>query len=118
MTDKIMLKDRWFWSKDHWEDGWTYGDWRQYIARRADGSLQPCRVSQVGVLMFALTMSIAGLALYIVAVVFAHDQSDRLNWAVIISMPIPALVLWAVHLSGYCLMAAVGPRSYDGWRHF
>lgn len=39
------LRDLIFFSHrdDHWMDGWTYGDWRQYLCRRPDGSIQCAR---------------------------------------------------------------------------
>lgn len=115
---EIAWRDLWFWSKDHWEDGWTYGDWRQYIARRPDGALQPCKVSEFMTVRDALCFFLIASALLAVAICLWNDRIDLLIWENIIGALVIGGIGFVPRVRGYTLMAAVGPRSYDGWRHF
>lgn len=107
---------------DYWLDGFTYGDWRQYVARRPDGSLQPCRVSDLP--FFLGMMGFFALFPAIFAVIFLWQGLDpaKIAWeraavsAVVgIVMMIPLAICWT---TPWELMTAVAPRSYDGNRHF
>ena len=117
-----MIRDILFLSRDHWEDGWTYGDWRQYIARRPDGALQPCRVSGLPVFL----MLLGGFAMFpLMATIFAvlsGVPTDDFVWfrigvatGVGVTLMLPSIIL---SMTRWRLMTAVAPRSYNGERHF
>lgn len=119
MSDSPSIKDWFFLSRDHWQDGWTYGDWRQYVARRPDGALQPCRVS--GLPFFMAIIGLFCLFPAICGAIFELQGVDvywgRVLWASVAGflLTIPALILW---FGPWTLMTAVAPRSYNGLRHF
>ena len=111
---------------DMWEDSWTYGDWRQYICRRPDGSLVPARHSTLPVLAAG-----AGLALFALACLCswtgaAHPEMEP-RWGLLIAMGSVGAALASLPLGqrllGLALMRRVGPasrRREDGsaWRVF
>lgn len=119
MSDRANIKDWLFLSRDHWKDGWTYGDWTQFVARRPDGSVQPCRVS--GLPFFMTIIGVFALFPAICGVIFELQGLDiywgRVVWTTTagFGLLLPALLLW---LGPWTLMTAVAPRSYDGLRHF
>lgn len=99
-------------------DSWTYGDYRQFIAERDDGSLQPCRSSKIP---FHLTM-FGFVLLMIVGMIFLNfTLGDRIvNWGNAYIMTFIGFVSFGVGLGleigDYRLMKATGWRSYDGKR--
>lgn len=105
---------------DHWEDGWTYGDWRQYIARRPDGALQCCRVS--GVPFFVAVLGLVLVALAMTGGFVGLQDPDAVHWPRIIAMgalgTLALTVPLLMHWHGICLMVSVGPRQYEKDGHF
>lgn len=112
-------RDLLFITRDFWKDGWTYGDWRQYIARRRDGALQPCRAS--GIPIFMMLFGGFGLFPALMGVVFTLQGIQPIWERIATITGISALVFATglfLCLSPWTLMTAVGPRSYNGQRHF
>lgn len=98
------------------EDSWTYGDWRQYIARRDNGGLQCCRISILP--LFATVIPAAFLLLVAMAVLIGNMSVANLN-------PLPVLIAFmvlglgaALQFGDYRLAVPVGPVCFDGRRRF
>lgn len=114
MRDTLFIVHR----SNLWEDSWTYGDWRQYMCKRADGALQCARVSGLPLIIGALAFLVFGSAVMAMVTM----PSALIAW----ERAIPAAVfgglvltgLIAGRLNGFVLMRAVGPRQYNGRRIF
>ncbi len=103
-------------------DSWTYGDWRQYVATRSDGSLQPCRISGLPAVSMMLGCVLMMPIIFALIFYFQGVDPEKLAWgratgAAIIGfvMTIPWIICWT---TPWEVMTAVAPRSYDGMRHF
>ena len=118
MADKIMLRDYLFLSKDHWEDRWTYGDWRQFVARRPDGALQPSKHSGAGILFSLIGFAFLALTVGITVTAFWIGEADQVRWPGVVIFFFVGLLPFIPQMLGYSLMTAVASRSYDGLRHF
>lgn len=117
----MMAKRFFINAEDRWEDGFTYGEWRQFIVRHADGSTQPARPSRIPLWLFT-----AGLLLWLVSVnaailclvfdVQLHFVRVYVAFATGILMMIPMVT---ETITGRRLMTAVGPvNRVEGDRTF
>lgn len=99
-------------------DSFRYTDQRQYIAKRDDGALQPCVHSLLPLFMSIIGMTF--LALVTMAVLMVPlNQINQDRTGVVIFLATFATGIGAGLLFGdHRLMYAVGPKSYDGKRHF
>ena len=109
-------------AEDYWLDSWTYGDWRQYVARRRDGSLQPCRVSGLPGVLAAIGFFLMTPILFACLLHWNGMSSEQLAWGRAIvsffvgtTLCVPWVICWTTKWE---IMTAVAPRSYDGQRHF
>lgn len=97
------------------EDGWTYGDWRQYIVEFPDGRTRCARLAG-GHYILALIAFMFGASFALMMATFPPEQ---IAWER--AIPVTALCfLYIVALlvfdrMGYRLMKAVGPYN-DGDR--
>ena len=105
------------------EDGWTYGDWRQYVAFRANGSAVICRLSELpsylGMLGFGL--------LLVVAMIVLVPHPEHVRWGRLFVFAFvgflllaPGLLNW---LSPYRLVVALSAPTWPDanglhWRRF
>lgn len=106
---------------DMWLDGWTYGDWRQYISRRADGALQPCRISNIPAFLMLLGVFCLFPVITALIMVLAGAAGDIYWERLIVVTTVGMLMLGTggfLSTGPWRLVTAVGPRSYDGYRHF
>lgn len=105
------------------EDGWTYGDWRQYVANRDDGSVQCCKHSQLPLLPLIIgicLLEMVALAVFMTPVIQSHPAP--LNLGYVYTLSVVGFTLFGIgaglYIGDYRLMYAVGPKSFDGKRHF
>lgn len=116
MKDWLFITRR----PDFWEDSWTYGDWRQYMCKRPDGSLQCARQSAIGIIATLLGVSLCvflPMALWLRSEGVPGIVLDRALFCAVIGQSIIVTMLW-IRCTGRVLMRAVGPRQYDGKRVF
>lgn len=98
------------------QDSFTYGNWRQYIVKRDDGAIQPCKHS-----MLPFWAGLFGMVvLAIVAMVVFMIPPSLVKWP---NLWVMTFIGFAAATTGlmlqfgtYRLMYAVGPKSYNGRR--
>ena len=116
------MKDWLFFSRrgDHYADKFTYGDWRQYVAKRPDGSLQCCKVSAVCFVIFIT--GILALLFTLTGLLVSWQAPGAPLWGRIVVAGIIGAVFttfpFVLNRMGWTIMTAVGPRQYDGRRIF
>lgn len=104
------------------KDSWTGGNYTQYIAKRDDGSLQPCKGSMIP--FYLLMIGLALLEMVALAVFLTPalvTSPPPLNWPYIYVVTVIGFLATGIAagllLGDYRLMKAVQWRSYDGKRH-
>lgn len=115
MAERFLVRRGEFWS-----DGWTYGDWHQYVCERPDGSTQCARVSRIPLFMEIFGACAVAIVL---AVLWSGYNDPILIHADRLALAggIAAFMLGVsagLRVKGAVLMVAVGPRQYEGKRVF
>lgn len=103
---------------DFWQDSWTYGDWRQYMCRRKDGSTQAAKLSALTTISAVIGFCIMVLCAIAVYFFYAHDVPvywERLGafWITGGLMIMPVIM---ERNYGVYLMVSVGPKQYTDRR--
>ena len=100
---------------DCWEDGWTYGEWRQYICNRPGGQTQCARVSRLQGLLMIPAMAMIIIPGFFMIVLPPEVVAWGRTIPTITIGAILLLVMFIANRKGYVLMRAVGPPN-DGDR--
>jgi hypothetical protein len=106
------------------EDSFTFGNWRQYIAKRDDGALQPVRKTMIpGVLVCIglCLLELVGLAVFLTPVLVEHPRPIT-NWDYVYTLTFLGFMCFGVGMGliygEYKMVVPVGPKVYDGRRRF
>lgn len=105
-------------------DSFTFGNWRQYIAARDDGSLQPVRMSQwpLVLLMIGLVLlELVAMAVFLTPAISTVPHPIT-NWGYVYTMTMIGFISLGIALGlyfgEYKMVIPVGPKVYDGRRRF
>lgn len=103
-------------------DGWTGGNYTQYIADRDDGSKQPCKGSMIPFVMLMIGLVLLELVACVVFLTPMIDPNVRpiTNWDYVYKVTVIGFIATGIGVGllvgNYRLMKAVQWRSYDGKR--
>lgn len=107
MTYPFFIAQR----KDFWEDGWTYGDWRQYTYKRPDGQTQCVRIS--GIPATVMIVGFILLAICAMGAYIGYSLPQAVAWGRIIGCGVIGTIFvaapYVANRRGIYLLKAVGP---------
>lgn len=105
-------------------DSFTFGNFRQYIAKRDDGALQPVRLSQwplVFLMIGLVLLELVAMCVFLTPAL-VDNPPPITNWGYVYTLTAIGFfslgLSFSVYFGPYRMVIPVGPKVYDGRRRF